>query len=242
MGAITGGAKNIVTNGLVFYLDAANKLSYPGSGTAWVDLSGNGNNGTLTNGPTFSSNNAGSIMFDGVDDYVSIPNNNSLVFGNNDFTVSIWIKTPLASTGEGTPSQWGPIISKGCTTSAPSGTWWFAQTSTNSNRITFNISSNPGGTFVTATTTPTLLDGWHNIVFTRIGSTGSMYTDSTLTNTDTSSGSDLSSTAPLWIAGTSPQTPKKTSMTLSQVQIYNRSLSAIEVLQNFNSTRARFGI
>ena len=234
-------APNIVTDGLVLYLDAANTKSYPGSGTTWSDISRGGNNGTLTNGPTYSTD-GGSIVFDGVDDYVSIPNNNSLVFGNNDFTVSIWIKTPLASTGEGTPSQWGPIISKGCTTSAPSGTWWFAQTSTNSNRITFNISSNPGGTFVTATTTPTLLDGWHNIVFTRIGSTGSMYTDSTLTNTDTSSDSNLNSTTPLWIAGTSPSATKRTSMTLSQVQIYNRSLSAIEVLQNYNATKSRFGL
>jgi hypothetical protein len=234
-------APNVVTDGLVLYLDAANTKSYPGSGTTWTDIAA-GNNGTLINGPTFNSANGGSIVFDGVDDYVSIPNNNSLVFGNNNFTVSIWIKTPLASTGEGTPSQWGPIISKGCGTSAPSGTWWFAQNSTNSNRITFNISSNPGGTFVTGTTTPILLDGWHNIVFTRIGSTGSMYTDSTLTNTDTSSDSNLSSTTPLWIAGTSPSATKRTSMTLSQVQIYNRSLSAIEVLQNYNSIKTRYGL
>ena len=61
----------IVTNGLVLYLDAANKKSYPGSGTTWTDLSGNNNTGTLTNGPTFDSNNGGSIVFDGTNDYVS---------------------------------------------------------------------------------------------------------------------------------------------------------------------------
>jgi hypothetical protein len=232
----------IVTDGLVLALDAGNTKSYTSGSTTWFDKSGNANNGTLTNGPTFSSANGGSIVFDGVDDYVSIPNNNSLVFGNDDFTVSIWIKTPLASTGEGTPSQWGPIISKGCGTSAPSGTWWFAQNSTNSNRITFNISSNPGGTFVTGTTTPILLDGWHNIVFTRMGSTGSLYTDKILTLIDTSSDSNLSSTTPLWIAGTSPSATKRTSMTLSQVQIYNRGLSATEIQQNFNATRGRYGI
>ena len=62
----------IVTDGLVMYLDAANTKSYPGTGTTWTDISRNNNNGTLTNGPTFSSANLGSIVFDGVDDYTII--------------------------------------------------------------------------------------------------------------------------------------------------------------------------
>jgi len=65
---------NIVTSGLVLNLDAAKRDSYPGSGTTWRDISGNGNNGTLTNGPTFNSDNYGSIVFDGVDDYVNCGN------------------------------------------------------------------------------------------------------------------------------------------------------------------------
>jgi hypothetical protein len=63
----------IITDGLVLCLDAANKQSYPGSGIAWNDLAGS-NNGTLTNGPTFSNANGGSIVFDGVNDYVDIGN------------------------------------------------------------------------------------------------------------------------------------------------------------------------
>ena len=59
----------IVTDGLVFAVDAANKKSYPGSGTTWTDLAGS-NDGTLTNGPTFDSGDGGSIVFDGTDDYV----------------------------------------------------------------------------------------------------------------------------------------------------------------------------
>ena len=61
----------IANDGLVLALDAANPRSYPGSGTTWTDLSGNGNNGTLVNVPTYSNANGGSIVFDGVDDYVS---------------------------------------------------------------------------------------------------------------------------------------------------------------------------
>ena len=59
----------IVTDGLVFYVDAGNSNSYPGSGTTWSDLIGS-NDGALTNGPTFDSANGGSIVFDGTNDYV----------------------------------------------------------------------------------------------------------------------------------------------------------------------------
>ena len=60
-------------------LDAADKNSYIGSGTVWNDVSGNGNNGTLTNGPTFSNANGGCIVFDGVDEYVNVPYNASKI-------------------------------------------------------------------------------------------------------------------------------------------------------------------
>ena len=64
----------IPTSGLIFYLDAANTRSYPGSGTTWTDLSGNGNTGTLTNGPTYSSANGGQIVFDGSNDNAVVLN------------------------------------------------------------------------------------------------------------------------------------------------------------------------
>ena len=74
--SITDGVRTIeelnpvVTTGLQLYLDAGNASSYPGSGTAWTDLSGNSRDGTLTNGPTYSGTNGGSIVFDGSNDYV----------------------------------------------------------------------------------------------------------------------------------------------------------------------------
>jgi hypothetical protein len=60
----------IVTTNLSMFLDAGNSSSYPGSGTTWTDLSGNSRNGTLTNGPTYTSADGGSIVFDGTDDFV----------------------------------------------------------------------------------------------------------------------------------------------------------------------------
>jgi hypothetical protein len=168
-----------------------------------------------------------------VDDYASINNNSNLVFGNGSFSVSIWIRTPITSSGEGTPSAWGPIVSKGCSTSAPAGTWWLAQNSTNTNRITFNISSTAGGTFVCALTTNTLSDGWHNIVATRSGSTSFLYQDSRLVATDTTSDSNLTSTSPLFIGTNTTSSPKYTNMALSQVSIYNKTLTAADVSQNY---------
>ena len=69
-GGITINGSPPVTAGLVLNLDAGNAASYPGSGTTWTDLSGNGRNGTLTGGPTYSSADGGSIVFDGTNDFV----------------------------------------------------------------------------------------------------------------------------------------------------------------------------
>jgi hypothetical protein len=89
----TFGGANIVTDNLVLWLDAANRSSYPGSGTTWRDMSGNNNNGTLTNGPTFSSTNQGSILLDGVDDLINFGNNSTLYDAYNaSFTQQYFIK------------------------------------------------------------------------------------------------------------------------------------------------------
>jgi len=85
-----GGAQPIVTDGLVFAIDAANYESYTSGSTTWSDLSGNGNNGTLTNGPTFDSGNGGSIVFDGTNDYVDY--GTSLGNGWSEITVQTWTK------------------------------------------------------------------------------------------------------------------------------------------------------
>ena len=93
------GGPNIITNGLVLALDAANTKSYVSGSTVWRDLSGNNNSGSLTNGPTFNSANGGSIVFDGVDDYCV----NSL---SNGFTAAMTIITIAKSTN----STWNNLF------------------------------------------------------------------------------------------------------------------------------------
>ena len=93
----------IVTDGLVFCVDAANKRSYPGAGTAWTDLTANKNNGTLINSPSFNSANGGSIVFDGTNDYVNCGNSNIFDM-STEVTLTHWVKY--------TGSTWSPFIGK----------------------------------------------------------------------------------------------------------------------------------
>ena len=83
----TLGLNEIVTSGLVLHLDAGNPFSYPatGVGTKWTDLSGNNNHGTLTNGVSYTDNNRGALVFDGVDDYVRLAN--PPIQGTGSFTI-----------------------------------------------------------------------------------------------------------------------------------------------------------
>lgn len=90
-------SSKIVTDGLVLNLDGANPKSYVSGSTIWNDLTYYRNNGTLTNGPTYNSNNGGSIVFDGIDDYVSC--GNSLNFQVNTGTLCTWIKTTNPGSG-----------------------------------------------------------------------------------------------------------------------------------------------
>jgi hypothetical protein len=97
----------LVTSGLTLALDAGNLVSYGGNGTTWYDMTSNANNGTLTNGPVYSGGTVPSLVFDGTNDYVSLPQ--SLL--PNNFTYSIWVMRD----GEGNQGTRGIVISNGST-------------------------------------------------------------------------------------------------------------------------------
>ena len=98
-----GGGDPVVTDNMVVYLDAGNNSSYSGSGTSWNDISGNGNNFTLVNGPTYTTDNGGAIVFDGTNDYATSSVNASFfAFGTaHDYSYGAWAKIDSA---EGTES------------------------------------------------------------------------------------------------------------------------------------------
>ena len=80
---------NIYTQGMIARYDAAEPNSYSGSGTAWNDISGNANNGTLVNSPTYATTNGGQFSFNKSNQYVTLPNG---LISTNDFTVIMWVK------------------------------------------------------------------------------------------------------------------------------------------------------
>ncbi len=229
----------IVSNGLVLCLDAANKRSYPGTGTTWTDLSGNSNNGTLTNGPTFSAGNMGSISFDGTNDYIDTANSTGLNFTNTTGTISFWFKTS-ASTAN------GPImISKNMDAT---GGWAISM---ESSAIPYFETKNSGGgaTAFYRYVNKVCNDGiWHNVVavFTTsttviVNNTASMYLDGVLAN-----GAQTQLTVYGGNTAGTVQIARRSSGNyyngnISSLQIYNRGLTATEVLQNYNATKSRFG-
>ncbi len=229
----------IVSNGLVLCLDAANKRSYPGTGTTWTELSGNSNNGTLTNGPTFSAGNMGSISFDGTNDYIDTANSTGLNFTNTTGTISFWFKTS-ASTAN------GPImISKNMDAT---GGWAISM---ESSAIPYFETKNSGGgaTAFYRYVNKVCNDGiWHNVVavFTTsttviVNNTASMYLDGVLAN-----GAQTQLTVYGGNTAGTVQIARRSSGNyyngnISSLQIYNRGLTATEVLQNYNATKSRFG-
>jgi hypothetical protein len=221
MSTLSGGP-NIVTNGLVFSLDAANPKSYVSGSTTWNDISRGGNNGTLINGPTFNSANGGSVVFDGVDDYVLI---NDGIYSINGGTLNIWFKrsgTTNAIIGSygGSGNQRTPTFYRNVSNIA----WEFGSLVVRDTGISFTDNT------------------WFNMSMTFNSSFNvNVYINSVLTNTETS----LNPTG-FWnqfIIGRYGNFGSSYAKgNFSIVQVYNRALSAAEVLQNFNSTRSRFGI
>ena len=213
-------SSGIVTDGLVLWLDAGTKPSYPGSGTTWTDLSGNRNNGTLTNGPTYSSANGGAIVFDGVNDFAiaSLPS----VTSYNTFTYNVWVY----STNN---SGYRTIIDQG------NDTWFFG---TNLGElITYNPNLNSGYVIN--------INQWYNLGVTHvIGGPILFYVNGNLVYTSTNNSSNFSTSYFGIGAGvTSPTLADEVwSGNIAVAQIYNRALSASEVLQNYNAQKARFGL
>lgn len=212
----------IVKDGLVLDLDAAKLDSYPKAGTVWNDVSDFRNNGILTNGSTFNSENGGSIVFDGVDDYVDCGNGSSLNI-TGDLSVSIWIKTTGVSGNH-------VIFAKH---SLPSnianyegylkGTaiYWWDGAAERSTGLT--VSSNI----------------WNNITYVRSSSLVTAYI-----NYSVSGSVGVISQGP--VSGNltigKDQNSQNFQGNIATVHIYNKALSSSEVLQNFNAIKGRYGL
>jgi hypothetical protein len=265
MSTLSGGP-NVVMDGLVLYLDAGNRISYPGTGTVWSDISRGGNNGTLTNGPTFNSGNGGSIVFDGTNDYAILGNIlNDVIAGNTPkYTFSVWIKfNALANNinyvlfnkvgdttfGE-TQRQLGYVV-RNLTASSYNGfqfesvqyntldTSVYRLVRTVGTGLTTNVIYNLVGTFDSSINTNDGLDRVNLYINSVVQSKTLSFTGGTLSNTFAAGTARLAIGAQLGTnPANAPQGPFNGSM--YNIQFYNRALSAQEILQNYNATKSRF--
>ena len=234
----------IVSSGLVLCLDAANKRSYPGTGTTWTDLSGNSNNGTLINGPTFNAGNQGSIALDGVDDYISIGSQNIVGTGTSPFSVELCIyNTKNWGVGEYTlPFRVKQDSEVFAALYNPSGTllnyttfrgytqWGTPVTQANfvNKWIFLNYVYN-GGDKSTASSYVSYLNGVQLPTATvNLGIAGGLSANCNIIGADGDNGCNSTNSGLL-------------QGKISLYKLYNRVLSAGEVLQNYNATKGRFG-
>ena len=232
----------IITDGLVLALDAGNTKSYPGSGTTWTDLSGGGNTGTLTNGPTYSSANGGSIVFNGSTQYSS---SSALSGSFASFTVLIWFY-PTSVTNyqnpidcnyayNGSTGNIGPRLEMN--SSGTLGWDYSNDTAVNNNFYSHNVVSSglsantwycAGITYDGSSSTTYLNGSSTGLTRTTIGTpTGFV---GVMNNVTIGKGFSLGGAERIF-AGR-----------VANVQIYNRALTASEVSQNFNALRSRFSI
>ena len=216
------GGPNIITNGLILSLDAANNKSYQSGSTTWYDKSGYNNNGTLINGPTFSSANNGSIVFDGTNDYVDCGNSSSLNI-TNQITLSAWINGTYGPTGE------YAVIDKGGITGHHFGVY--------QRKIIFQPTQSyqQGNTILSDNT-------WYNIAISYDKTNVYFYLNGVSDGIKPQTGGLNSPSNPVWIGKYTVSAPLIFPGKISNAMIYSRMLSATEIQQNYNATKGRFNL
>ena len=225
---------SIVTTGLILRLDAGNALSYSGTGTSWTDLSGNGNNGTLVNGTSYSSESGGTLAFDGINDYART-NSNIGISSNQSRSVDIWFKVSNSSSRH-VLCSWGGFSGG-------------ALCNIEINQImgaNFPFFAGFNNDAYVEQTIP--INTWTNIVFTYDGGSTNasngikFYINGVYRSmrTDMSTSPLATPNSPLYIGfeGAASRNPMNGS--ISDFKVYNRALTSAEVLQNFDATKSRF--
>ena len=258
--------EGIVTDGLVLNLDAGFTPSYPRNGTTWYDVGG-GNNGTLINGPTFSSNDGGSIVFDGTNDYSEVTSRNTnLEFQpTSGYSCMVFYKSP-------SPNFDGALIANMINSSPYTGWDIYFNNSSISNTIAMHLISSWNSNAIKIAVNynySTYANQWLSFGYTYDGScptteagslnsvdfylNGALYTSgkqlgqpggvgkgfSTSTTTITYNSSQRFRVASRWLLSnvSGPSSP-----TVGVVLLYNKKLTAAEMLQNHNALKGRFGL
>ena len=225
--------EGIVTDGLKLWLDASNPASYPGSGTTWYDLSGNGNNGTMIGGVTPLSN---AMQFDGVDDRVDLPATPFFINTALPFTLSAWVKLNNFSTGF--PSIMSLKTNDGN---------YYLGLSNSGSYLGLLFGSVSWGRFKT-NTPPTFFVG--NFVYVVLTYNGLGATTAAnfkaylngIATVHTNAGAFANPPNTMNIIGRRSDNSQAFKGLINNTLIYNKALTIEEVLSNYNATKSKYGL
>lgn len=224
----------VITNGLSVYLDASNASSYPGTGTTWTDLSGNSNNATLINTPTYNSNFNGYLNFNTASlQYATIPNIGDL----SNWTIEGWFRLTTSLTGQVTS-----IIANQYNLA----TKLNFSLGTNNAPGSYNLAAGYfNGAWRNTTGVAASTGIWYQAVGTYDGSVIRQYVNGTasggtLNYVGTSQSGGEIRLMRRWDSALT--SGNLVNGDLSIVRIYDRALTASEISQNFNADKAKYGL
>ena len=230
MGAVEGGP-NVVYNGLVLYLDAANNKSYVSGSTSWLDLTPNqSNSGSLTNGPTFNTGSGGNIVFDGTNDYIDFYASSL----GTTTTVELWAKLGAGYSGT---MVFG---------------FWIYDVWTYNSTLGFNTGNGDVYGISSATVSSLgLVNNWKHYVFEMRSdvsyTNNKIYINSVSQTLSQQIGSEAAGNRHFnsgngRLPGWRYTTGYLMNISVASFKIYNRALTSTEILQNYNATKTRFGL
>ena len=235
---ISGGPYIVRDSSLVLELDAADKNSYAGSGTTWSDLSGNNNSGSLISGPTFNSNNGGNIVFNGTSQYIQTPLQNI----SRPCTFSIWVKV-------NTLNGWMTFFGQDTSVSIERGRFYFQKANITTadvikDRVNFSLVNSLGNLITVNAINNIVANVWYNYSAVLTNTSITLYENGIFQNTRNDSNAFLTpNTTILLGAGYFTNIiVDYLNGSIAITQIYNRDLSATEILQNYNELKSRFDL
>jgi len=229
----------IVTDGLILCLDAANTKSYPGSGTAWNDLSGSSYNGTLYNSPAFSSANKGIINFDGTDDHCPLDTTTSSEIRNisTPYTLMAWIRPHTQHTGA--------IVGAYSCSGTTMGIYFRVYSNSGNLRAQAFYTTSTGGFGARENYTTVATDTWHQLSVVVTGTTSAAYMKIYVNNIPSSNysiGAIMALNTVGWRIGRANCGGDYFNGEIGRVSMYNRDFSASEIEHNYNALKGRYGL
>jgi hypothetical protein len=246
----TEGGGDIVTNGLLVYLDAANVRSYPGSGGIWTDLSRNTNNASLFNSPLFNNGNGGNIIFDGINEYSSISTPNlTTTQKEGSLTYEYWLKANNAlTTGFGESTAGTNFFSPGTPQGLGGDAFYnYNNMSYRGFQFCFGTNGFVAGLHNNGIAPTFLVDyqtytGINHLVVIKNAYNVQYYINGVLRKTSLTSSAIIGDSMSYITSAQSTYFGRWFNGTIYNVKFYNRALTTSEILQNYNALKGRYGL